>query len=204
MKKIIVFDADRTLVDSYKSDLLSFQEAIEKALNIKLSEEELDRLTTWPTKEFIKSLKLTDDEIKSIKNEWEKTFVKYKTICFPEMIKLIKEVSRRGYLIGIITSRNKDEFHELNKALEEIKDLLTIVVTSDLVESPKPSIDSMNYLCQKLNCKVHDVLYIGDSMVDLDFAKNCNCDFIPACWENKLLINEKKACLNPIDILNYL
>ena len=204
MKKIIAIDADRTLVNSYESDLMSFQEAIENALNIKLSEDEIVRLTTWPTKDFIDSLNLTDEEVEKVKKEWEKTYVKYKTECFKEMIKLVKELFNRGYNINIITSRNNEEFHELDKALEDIIDLINIVVTSDLVDSPKPSIDSMNYLCDKLKCTSNDVIYIGDSQVDKDFAINSKCTFIPACWENKLLINDKNACHNPMDILKLL
>ena len=46
-----------------------------------------------------------------------------------------------------------------------------------------------------------EVIYIGDSIIDRDFAKNCNTLFIPACWDNKELINEANACTNPIDVI---
>ena len=108
------------------------------------------------------------------------------------------------YIIGIITSRMDIEYHELDNELEDIKDYIKIVVTSDLVESPKPYNDSMTYLCNKMNCTCDEVIYIGDSKSDMEFAKNSNCDFIPACWDNKVLVNEEKACLKPIDILKYL
>ena len=62
----------------------------------------------------------------------------------------------------------------------------------------------MTYLCNKMNCTCDEVIYIGDSKSDMEFAKNSNCDFIPACWDNKVLVNEEKACLKPIDILKYL
>ena len=62
----------------------------------------------------------------------------------------------------------------------------------------------MIYLCNKMNCKSDEVIYIGDSKSDKEFAINSNCSFIPACWDNKELINEEDACLNTIDILNYI
>lgn len=60
MKKVIVFDIDRTLIDSYEPELLSLKEAIEKVLKKKISDEEMSRLTTLPTKVFFKSLNITE------------------------------------------------------------------------------------------------------------------------------------------------
>ena len=46
MKKCIVFDADRTIVDSYMPELLSLQEAIENVTSRKISEEEMKKITS--------------------------------------------------------------------------------------------------------------------------------------------------------------
>ena len=79
MKKAIVFDIDRTLIDSYEPELLSLKEAIEKVLKKKISDEEMSRLTTLPTKVFFKSLNITEKQLKEINKEWEITYSKYKT-----------------------------------------------------------------------------------------------------------------------------
>ena len=63
MKKCIVFDADRTIVDSYMPELLSLQEAIENVTSRKVSEEEMKKLTSLPTNDFFKHLHLSDKEI---------------------------------------------------------------------------------------------------------------------------------------------
>lgn len=202
MKKYVVFDVDRTIVDSYKPELLSLTEAIEIVTGKKISESDFKKLTVLTTKEFFKTLNLSDEEINLINKEWEKTFAKYKTVCFPGIKEVIKKLSLSGHIISIITSRTLSEFHELDNELSDIIDCFKIIITSDIISSPKPNIESMNYLCSKLNCTNQDIIYIGDSVIDKEFALNSKVTFIPACWENKELINEDNACFNPIDLIN--
>ena len=58
----------------------------------------------------------------------------------------------------------------------------------------------MEYLCNKLNCSNLEVVYIGDSYIDKEFANDSKCLFIPACYDNKELCNEKNACFNPSNL----
>ena len=201
MKKNIVFDVDRTLVDSYQPELISLQEAIEHVLGNPISEEDVKRLTTLPTEEFFKSLNLRPEEIIQINEEWEKTFSNYQTVCFPGIKDLIRKLFLDGYHIHIITSRTMKEYHELDKELEDISRYISVVVTSDLIKHAKPDRESMDYLCDKARCTREEVIYVGDSYIDKEFAKNSGCQFIPACWENTDLIGEDNACFTPNDVL---
>ena len=204
MIKYIIFDVDRTLVDSFKPELLSFQEAINKVLNVKLTKDQINKFATMPTKLFFKSLGLNEEKQIKIMKEWEITFPKYKTTCFDGIKDVLKELNKKGYILGIITSRSLEEYHELDEEFKNISDLFKIIVTSDKIQYAKPNPESMNYLCNQLNCKNEEVLYIGDSYIDKEFAKNSNCSFIPACFENKELKNEENACFNPKDIFTYI
>lgn len=203
-KKIIVFDVDRTLVDSFMPELLSLKEAIKFAVGKNVSEDELKQLTMLPTKVFFNKIGLNIDEIKLVNKEWDRLLRNYPTKCFNGLKDVIKELNREGYIISIITSRTNEEFHELDDELKDITNLFKIVVTSDLVNNHKPNRDSMDYLCNKLNCNTNDVIYIGDSIIDKEFANNSNCLFIPACWENKELINEDNSVSDVRDILNII
>lgn len=200
MIKYIVLDVDRTLVDSFKPELLSFGEAMENVLGYKISTEEEKKFTTMPTTIFLKSLNLDDNAINKIMKEWENTFPKYKTKCFNGIKESIKKLHKKGYTVGLITSRTMDEYHELDNELSDIDKLFKVIVTSDKVKNPKPNVESMEYLCNELNCSSKDVLYIGDSYLDKEFAKNSNCYFIPACYDNKELVNEKNACFDPKEL----
>lgn len=204
MKKVIVFDIDRTIVDSYSSELLSFQEAYFNVTGNKLSEDDINNFTTLPTSQFFDSLNLNNNTIDLINKEWSECFNSFNTVCFPNIKNIIRKLKKDGYIIGIITSRTLDEFHELDDELNEIMDCFTIIVTSDIIDKPKPNVDSMNYLINKIGCSVDDVIYIGDSLIDKTFSKNCKVKFIPACFDNMELKVEENACFKPEDILKYI
>lgn len=204
MKKYIIFDIDRTIVDSYEPELLSFKEAIFNVTGKKLSGEDINNFTSLPTVEFFKLMNVNKEEIRQIYKEWDKLFLNYKTTCFDGIKEVIKYLHSKGFVIGIITSRTMYEFNELYDVLEDIIGLFKIIITSDMVNSPKPSKDSIDYLCDKLNCESKDIIYIGDSKIDKLFSINSNIDFIPACWENKDLSNEKNACFYTRDLINII
>ena len=200
-KKYIVFDIDRTIVDSFIPELLSLQEAIKNVTGKELTDEEKQKVSVLPTKVFFKTYGFTEEETKSIYKEWIITFNKYPVLCFNGIKDLIRKLYLNDYKICIITSRTMEEYNELEDELRDISSFFSIIVTSDLVNNHKPNRDSMDYLCNKLNCNTNEVIYIGDSNIDQEFAKNSNCSFIGACWDNKELINEKIIAYNPIDIL---
>ena len=201
MKKNIVFDIDRTIVDSHDAEILSLQKAIEIVMGKKAFNEELNKLMTLPTKEFFNALQLTEREISLINQEWEKIFQEYQIHCFKGIKSLIRILYESDYTISIVTSRVMDEFHELDNELSDIMYCFQEIVTSDMVNSSKPDKESMEYLCNRLNCNPSDIIYIGDSKIDKDFASNAGCSFIPAVWENKELSEEEMACFSPLDLL---
>ena len=201
MNKIIVFDVDRTIVDSFTSELYSLQKAIEIVTGNKLSVESLSETATMTTTELYKMLNLSENKIKELEHVWEIEYQKYKITCFEGIEEVIIKLHKKGYILGIITSRTLEEYHSLDSILKNIKDLFSSIVTSDKVVNPKPCRDSIDYLCKELKCKTSDIIYIGDSNTDKIFAKNCNIKFIPVCWDNKELITEQNACHRVEDLL---
>ena len=197
MKKCIVFDVDRTMVDSYMPEMLSLKDAIKNATGRILNEDDLKKLTSLTTDEFFKSLNFNSEEISIINKEWEKTFSNYKTICFPGIKKVIKDLYDKGFIIAIITSRTMSEFHELDDELSDILNCFKLIITSDIIKNPKPNTESMEYLCDTLKLHPEDIIYIGDSETDKLFSINSSVDFIPATYENKELEEEENACNTP-------
>ncbi|MBQ6497514.1 MAG: HAD-IA family hydrolase [Bacilli bacterium] len=201
MKKCIVFDIDRTVIDSYIPEILSLQEAIMNVTGKKVDEKQLKRITSLTTDNFFQTLNLSDEEIVLVKNEWDNTYDNYEIKCFPKIKEVIRKLSNKGYIITIITSRTMNEFHELDTELKDILNCFKLIVTSDIIKKPKPDRESINYLCNQLQLNLEDIIYVGDSGIDKIFSQNCNIDFIPACWENKELENEDNACFKAEDLM---
>ena len=98
-----------------------------------------------------------------------------------------------------------EEFHELDEELNGILNCFKLLITSDIVKSPKPNTESMEYLCNALQLSKEDIIYIGDSETDKVFSQNCNISFIPACWENTELEDEDTIkVLNDYNVKYYL
>ena len=91
MKKCIVFDVDRTIVDSFLPEMLSLKETIENVTDRHITESEMRKITSLTTSEFYNYLHFSNDEIKKINKEWEKTFSNYQTKCFPNIKDVIKK-----------------------------------------------------------------------------------------------------------------
>lgn len=53
MKKCIVFDVDRTIVDSFLPEMLSLKEAIENVTDRHITESEMRKITSLTTSEFL-------------------------------------------------------------------------------------------------------------------------------------------------------
>ena len=205
MIKCVVFDVDRTLVDSFEPEMLSLEEALINVKGYQMTQDEKNKLMTLPTNDFFKKkLNLSDEDIHLVNIEWGKTWEKYKTICFPNIKGIIKTLDKEGYTLGIVTSRTMEEVRELDREFMDIDSLFKIIVTSDIVNESKPNKESMDYLCSKLNYDVKEIVYVGDSEIDRLFAENSGCKFIPACWDNRELSNLKNACFNPFDIINII
>ncbi len=197
-KKIIAFDIDRTLVDSFAAEIQALKDALNIVLRKEINEDVLAESAHLPTKDFYKKINLTEDEIKKVDAEWSEASTKYQIVFFPGIVEAIKKLYKEGYCLNIITSRTKEELQELDHLLDEVKGIFEVIVTSDLVKKPKPSKDSLDYLCKKTKCTSKDIIYIGDSKSDEKFAQNSGCYFIPITWENKELIDSSNTC-NTID-----
>ena len=65
-----------------------------------------------PSNQYLKALGIDENNKDLINKEWENTYPKYKVKCFNGLKELIIDLSNKGYIVGIITSRNTEEYHE--------------------------------------------------------------------------------------------
>lgn len=204
MNKYVVFDLDRTVVDSFEPETVSLKEAIENIMGKKISTEYLAKFASQPTSITFKELELTEEQIVLLKKEWQRIFDSIEMKCFPGMKELIIDLHNRVSGIGVVTSRNEEEFFELDGVLGEAINCFSIVVTSDKTSKPKPDKEGMGLILKHFNCTPDDVIYVGDSTGDKLFAQNSNVNFIPVCLDNKELSSEDGACFTVAQIKDKL
>ena len=191
MIKNFIFDVDRTLIDSYKPELETLKEALFIVTKKTYSDEIMSKLTILTTDEFFKKLGIekNSDTMNDINHYWGVLLQKRRIHLFDGIKQMLVSLKKKGFFLGIATSRTKEELNELDELLENI-DLFDIVITSDKVNHPKPNPESINIIIDKFSLKREETIYIGDSQSDAIAAKNAFVYFGFANWENKNAISE--------------
>lgn len=137
---------------------------------IDVAYETISKYSNSYTKE--KVIKLFEDV-----DEYSKT--KLKDIVKPlvGVIDILNNLKRNNILISIATT---DLSTRALLAMEilGLKDYFIEIVGADLVKNAKPSPDLVEYIIKKHNLDISDIVVIGDSMADLNMAKNANSKFL--------------------------
>lgn len=90
---------------------------------------------------------------------------------------LLKNLKNSNILIAIATTDLSTRAALAINDLE-LAEYFCDIAGADLVKNAKPSPDLVEYLINRHNLSVADVVVIGDSMADLNMAKNARCNFI--------------------------
>ena len=89
----------------------------------------------------------------------------------------IQKLKKDGYLILILTQKNKDRaIFSLKKC--KIYNLFDCMLTCDDLSRPKPDSQGIEILKEKYNLKNEDILYVGDNYIDYQLSLNANVDCV--------------------------
>jgi phosphoglycolate phosphatase len=95
----------------------------------------------------------------------------------PGVHDLLQKLKEKDVLMTIattdITSRALLAMKDLS-----LEDFFIDVVGADLVQNAKPHPDLVNFIINRHDVQLHETLVIGDSMADLNMAKNAKCRFL--------------------------
>ncbi|MGB9703372.1 MAG: HAD family hydrolase [Candidatus Micrarchaeia archaeon] len=192
MFKAIFFDFDGTLVDSKKAYYLLFQEVL-KQNNIKFNKRKLWKELNGQKAEMVFSKVLNEkneDKIKELcdqlrKKEIEKGIKIVKPIKFSREILIL--LRRRNKKIYLITNSDKKFVLFLLKKFKFNFD--KIFTREYFKEKSKVIVET----ARSLSLKLSEVLYVGDSILDIEVARKAKCKvaIIPN-WSPKYLVKKQK------------
>lgn len=179
--KTIIFDLDFTLFDSSDIVVDGINYSCEKLQIKKLTRKEIYYKTRFkfPRNEVIKLGKELFPEEKNQKLfvDYYYEFIQNKyPKLYPSALELLYFLNSQKLNLGIITSKTRNLCIETLKELKILHLFKEIICYND-VRKPKPNEESFIQICQKLNVKTEDCIYIGDDINDVIPCLKCSMIF---------------------------
>lgn len=214
MYKAIFFDLDGTLVNTL--------EDLKEACNYALSKHGFNTVTT----EFVCScvgdgirklvervvpentlVEVIDACFKDFENYY-KSHLDVKTVPYDGILELLK-YSKEHNMLNIIVS------NKFIQGVEKIADtyfkgLIDLPLGPNGVLKTKPDLSMINYAMEKYNLNKKDILYVGDSLVDIMTAHNANLNMITVTYGFRTKEQLQKSGYDltfvdhPLEIIKYL
>lgn len=197
--KLAVFDLDGTLLDSLE-DLRDSVNVVLEAHNYpKRSLEEIRHFVGNGSVKLIERAVPTGtskEEEKIIHDEYKEYYDKHcneKTKAYEGIIDVLKILKNNGVKLAILSNKPNFTVEKLNEIYFE--GLFEIARGSLPEVAVKPAPDSLLRILKELNISREDTVYIGDSDVDVNTAKNAGVDEIAVTWgfRDENFLKEKGA-----------
>ncbi|EGT3681712.1 HAD family hydrolase [Clostridioides difficile] len=201
--KEIVFDVDNTLIDTEYAILHSLQDTI-KQINRKII----------PIKELSFALGITgEDALRYLKIEditialsmWDRNMEKYKNtvLVFKEIKEMLTEIIKLNIGIGIVTSKTHEEFRNDFLSFDIAPYFNTVVCSNDTLEHKPKAVPLLKYM-ELTKCQNNELLYIGDSIYDMQCAYRANVDFGLVKWGSGDRVSAVISFTTPLDLIRQL
>ncbi len=186
MKKLYVFDLDGTLIDSIAD--------ITAALNSALADFALPRITEaqclgmighGPTVLVQRATPNCYDAMRAqilrlYHNRYSQHLIA-KTAVFPGVFEMLRALSADGAALAVLSNKSKIHTEKIVRALFPNDLLWRVIGQSDEFET-KPSPNALLYLIMQADLDPQQVVYIGDSPVDIETAVNAGVDGVCVGW----------------------
>lgn len=181
--KGIVFDLDGTLVDSLATTIDAFNYGIKQLGGRKHTPEEIVAYF-GPGEGEIFSRILGKDKAQGAYDAARAYLDAHMGKCplFEGVPELLENLKSSGVPISIFTGRSWDTT-ELILKHHRLLDRFITVVANDHVSMPKPSPEGLYLAVSKMKLKPEDVLFVGDSPVDMHAARVGGATGVAALWD---------------------
>lgn len=175
--KVVLFDLDGTLVDSMHLIHQALNIAFEKNGFKPLTLNHLGKVAGTPLVGLMKMSggEVTGEMEEAVRRDFIITYASIsegRTRLFPGVKSTVKWLHSRGYKLGILTTTPRVI---VNRDLTRFRltDYMAVVLTSDEVKNPKPAPDGILMATRAFAVDAGEMVYVGDSPVDIKAAKAC-------------------------------
>ena len=215
MSKIdtVIFDLDGTLINSLEDLRVSVNYAL---FGFKYPKQTLDMVRrnvgNGIEKLIERSLPDGKDNVNyevclEIFKEHYKTHMSVNTKPYPHILETLVALKTRGYKLAVVSNK----FDAAVKPLcqKYFKNLIDVAIGQSKDTKKKPAPDTVYIALDELGSTSETSIYVGDSEVDIQTAKNSGMDCISVSWgfKTKEFLKQNGASViidNPLEIFNYI
>ena len=201
-----LFDFDLTLADSSKGIVMCFTNVLHRHGYEQVTEMEIKRTIGKTLEDSFAILTGVNnpEQLAAWKLEYTREADKYmndNTVLFPETVEVLTKLKVLGCKIAIISTKYR---YRIEGVMERYfpKGFIDVIIGGEDVKHAKPHPQGVKTALKRLKAKKELALYIGDSTVDAETARNAGIDFCGVL--NGLTTHEELAVYPHRQILNDL
>ena len=213
MIKGIIFDLDGTLLNTVDDIKNSLNFVLEENNFPLRTEEEVKSNLGYGSLSLIKDSlpkDTTEDTINKIYNDYVSHYTKNNnnfTKPYEAIMTLLKLLKANKYLLAITSNKMQEAVTELNQ--ETFLGLIDVAIGERKSLKLKPDPEMIVLALNELGLSNEEVLYVGDTEVDLLTAKNANLKSIAVTWgfrtKKELLKHSPDYVIDsPLDLLEII
>lgn len=211
--ELLVFDMDGTILNT----LVDIMDAVNYSLsNMGFSERSYEQVRSYVGNgaRVLMTKALGDNATKEMIEKGVEYFRSYynvhckdKTAPYDGIMDLLHKVKDLGYKLAVVSNKPDDAVKILvDKYFDNVFDF-SLGERADIEKKPAP--DMVNLCLKELNVDRNKAIYIGDSDVDYNTAKNSGLDVILVTWGFKdrsflETFNANNYADKPEDILSFI
>lgn len=205
-KRHFIFDIDGTLINTEKAIIKGLQELLLEVKGVPYEPEQLYFCLGIPGPITLKQLGVEGD-LTAILKKWDAYYCKHggDVTIYPDIPEVLKKLKENGISLGVITSKNQEEY-DYDMIRLGLADYFSITVTATNTSEHKPDPAPMFFYLEKAGILPEQAVYIGDSIYDMKCAEGAGVPRALALWGCKYPeeITADYRLARPIDILGLL
>ena len=150
---------------------------------------------------------MTEEMVEGIARSYRETFRFNLVSMFDGMRRVLELCHDTGDKIAIASSRHERSLVGLIDQFE-IKEMISAIVAGNQVSEPKPNPEMLWEVAKELQCNPREVIVVGDSIWDIEMAKNSGAYAIGVTWGTHDEVQLRGAgadvvCNTPMALANH-
>ena len=207
MYNAILFDLDGTLLDTLEdlTDAMNYAKCIFGYK--KNSIEDTRRYIGNGITNFIKrSINFENEHLEEIEKRFKEYYLKNcnnNTKPYDGIYEILDYLKSKGIRLGVVS--NKAIYATEILINSHFPNYFDVIIGDGMGLPKKPKPDAINYACEKLNTSILNIIYIGDSDVDIETINNAGCKGIIVSYgfrdKEELLAKVDNVCQTTKELL---